>query len=133
MREWPVRLSCADYPSDGGANSAVSAVGVNDTAYPHRDKLFTLQLYASKPKDASTFPSYGRPFITSMRSTIIDKQPADWPYGMYANYIEDGLSQSKIAHRFYSDAHYSRLLAVKSAFDPTGTIRFPASIRPLSS
>ena len=51
----------------------------------HRDKLFTWQLYASKPNGASTFPSYGIEFVKTMRNTIVSAMPSDWNWGIYAN------------------------------------------------
>ena len=54
-------------------------------AFVHRDKLFTWQLYASKPNGASTFPSYGIEFVKTMRNTIVSAMPSDWNWGIYAN------------------------------------------------
>lgn len=81
-RQFPLAALTA---ADGGANSAISAVDIDATAFVHRDKLFTFQCYASKPSSASSFPSYGVSFVTKMRDTIISNMPSDWAYGIYAN------------------------------------------------
>ena len=54
-------------------------------AFVHRDKLFVWQLYAAKPKGASTFPASGIPWIKALRNTIVSAMPSDWNWGIYAN------------------------------------------------
>ena len=54
----------------GGKNSAINSVKPDATAFPHRDSLFTIQLYASKPKNAVSFPHHGFSFVDGMFSVF---------------------------------------------------------------
>ena len=47
----------------GGTNSAINAVGVDNMAYIHRDKLLILSFIASSPNYQPPFPSDGLTFV----------------------------------------------------------------------
>ena len=47
----------------GGTDSAINAVGVDNMAYIHRDKLLMLSFIASSPNHQPPFPSDGLTFV----------------------------------------------------------------------
>ncbi|KAJ7577644.1 glucooligosaccharide oxidase [Mycena floridula] len=106
----------------GGKDSAVNAVPVDDTAYAHRDSMFTIQFQVSQ---APVFSEDGFSFVEGMVSSITDNMPPDWDYGAYLNYIDDRLTDWQ---NLYYGGHYPRLQDLKREYDPTNVFRFPKSI-----
>ncbi|MFD9123422.1 FAD-binding oxidoreductase [Kitasatospora sp. NPDC059571] len=102
---------------------AINRVGAADTAFVHRDGLFTAQYTANFPvgvtggTDADRSWSWLDGVWTAMR-----------PYASgqaYQNYVDprlDGWEQA------YYGANADRLRSVKRAYDPTGVFRFPQAV-----
>ena len=47
----------------GGTGSAIKTVAANKTAFPHRDKVFTMQMAALSPNDQPPYPDDGFSFL----------------------------------------------------------------------
>jgi len=109
----------------GGSNSKINSVPTDETAFVHRDSLFTIQFYASSFNNAPPYPNFGFKFLDDLVDGITSNSPKDWDYGAYTNYMEDKLVDYK--KRYYS-SHYPRLLALKQKLDPTGVFDFPVGI-----
>ncbi|KAK1219457.1 hypothetical protein PQX77_017829 [Marasmius sp. AFHP31] len=109
----------------GGRDSAINAVPLNDTAFGHRNALFTFQPYASTGNFLPPFDNHIYGFVDGMVSSITDNMPRDWAWGAYANYIDSRLEDWQ--HRYYG-LHYERLQALKKIVDPAYTFQFPTSI-----
>ncbi|KAJ3787046.1 glucooligosaccharide oxidase [Lentinula aff. detonsa] len=114
----------------GGNQSAINQVKFNDTAFAHRDTLFTFQPYASSPNLLPPYPDSGFGFVDGMISTLTLNMPSDWEWGAYPNYIDDRLQDWQ---RRYYGSHYDRLRVLKSSVDPLDTFHFPTSIEELVS
>ncbi|KAE9390602.1 glucooligosaccharide oxidase [Gymnopus androsaceus JB14] len=110
----------------GGIASSINKVSLNDTAFAHRNTLFTFQPYASSPNLLPPYPSTSFGFVDGMISSLTSNMPSDWNWGAYPNYIEDRLPHWQ--ERYYG-SHYERLQALKSSVDPRDTFRFPTSIQ----
>ncbi|KAJ6524534.1 glucooligosaccharide oxidase [Mycena capillaripes] len=109
----------------GGSNSKINSVPTDETAFVHRDSLFTIQFYASSFNNAPPYPNFGFKFLDDLVDGITSNSPKDWDYGAYTNYMEDKLVDYK--KRYYG-SHYPRLLALKQKLDPTGVFDFPVGI-----
>ncbi|KIK60129.1 hypothetical protein GYMLUDRAFT_226197 [Collybiopsis luxurians FD-317 M1] len=110
----------------GGKGSAVNQVPLNDTAFAHRNTLFTFQPYASSPNLLPPYPDTGFSFVDGMVSSMTSNMPGDWDWGAYPNYIEDRLPDWQ---RRYYGGHYDRLKLLKSSVDPSNRFQFPTSIQ----
>ncbi|KAL0576787.1 hypothetical protein V5O48_005195 [Marasmius crinis-equi] len=109
----------------GGRSSAINAVPLDDTAFGHRNTLFTFQPYASTGNSLPPFDDSIFNFVDGMVSSITDNMPSDWAWGAYANYIDARLEDWQ--HRYYGQ-HYEKLQALKGIVDPDNTFQFPTSI-----
>ncbi|KAJ7191194.1 glucooligosaccharide oxidase [Mycena pura] len=109
----------------GGSNSAVNAVPLDATAFAKRDTLFTFQFHASSPDGKPPYPSDGFTFMDGMVASILDNEPANWPYGAYLNYMDDRLAN---AASLYYGTHYARLKSIKASVDPQNVFRFPVGV-----
>ncbi|KAJ3816735.1 glucooligosaccharide oxidase [Lentinula raphanica] len=109
----------------GGSQSVINQIGLNDTAFAHRDTLFTFQPYASSPNLLPPYPDSGFDFVDGMVDSLTSHMPDDWQWGAYPNYIEDRLPDWQT--RYYG-SHYDHLRVLKAEFDPTDMFRFPTSI-----
>ncbi|KAF8824686.1 glucooligosaccharide oxidase [Lentinula edodes] len=112
----------------GGNQSVINQVDLNDTAFAHRDTLFTFQPYASSPNLLPPYPNSGFEFVDGMISSLTSNMPSDWEWGAYPNYIDDRLPDWQ---RRYYGSHYDRLQLFKSLVDPFDTFHFPTSIEEL--
>ncbi|KAJ3888577.1 hypothetical protein GG344DRAFT_67830 [Lentinula edodes] len=112
----------------GGNQSVINQVDLNDTAFAHRDTLFTFQPYASSPNLLPPYPNSGFEFVDGMISSLTSNMPSDWEWGAYPNYIDDRLPDWQ---RRYYGSHYDRLRLFKSLVDPFDTFHFPTSIEEL--
>ncbi|KAG0140347.1 hypothetical protein CROQUDRAFT_665307 [Cronartium quercuum f. sp. fusiforme G11] len=111
----------------GGANSAITAVPKDATAFAQRAILWTIQFYTSSSNYAPPFPNAGLTFLDQMVASIVDNNPSNWGYGAYSNYVDDRLSADQWKSLYYN-THYQRLTQVKSTYDPTNVFSYPQSI-----
>ncbi|EFP88804.2 uncharacterized protein PGTG_14143 [Puccinia graminis f. sp. tritici CRL 75-36-700-3] len=111
----------------GGKNSAVTAVGVDETAFAQRAILFTIQFYASSSNFAPPYPTAGFTLLDNMVDSIVNNNPSGWNYGAYANYVDDRLSAAQWKSLYYKN-HYQRLTQIKRAYDPQNVFVYPQSI-----
>lgn len=61
----------------GGPNSAINQVGLDDTAFVHRNSLFTIQFQSGS--DEGSYPE-GFGFLDGMVASIVDNMPKGWNY-----------------------------------------------------
>lgn len=115
----------------GGANSAIMNVSSDATAFPFRDSLFVMQLYASSANAQPPYPyDDGYNFLKGVVDTIEGSMPgAD--FGAYTNYIDPTLENWQ---DLYYKGNYDRLVELqKVCLVPCRTLRncldaFPAWI-----
>ncbi|GAA1091278.1 FAD-binding oxidoreductase [Kitasatospora arboriphila] len=102
---------------------AINRVGAGDTAFVHRDGLFTAQYTADFPPGATGGTDADRSW-----SWLDGVWTAMRPYASgqaYQNYVDprlDGWEQA------YYGANAARLRSVKRTYDPTGLFRFPQAV-----
>jgi len=65
----------------GGIASSINKVSLNDTAFAHRNTLFTFQPYASSPNLLPPYPSTSFGFVDGMISSLTSNMPSDWNWG----------------------------------------------------
>jgi FAD/FMN-containing dehydrogenase len=96
---------------------ALGRVAPGDTAYVHRNALFSAEYYMDAPVGTTATWSNG------MRTVM---QP--WSSGgAYVNYIDPLIQNWPTA---YYGSNYARLVLVKAAYDPNRLFRFPQGIPP---
>ncbi|KAF5390778.1 hypothetical protein D9757_004482 [Collybiopsis confluens] len=110
----------------GGKGSAINQVLLDDTAFAHRNTLFTFQPYASSSNLLPPYPETGFGFVDGIVDSITSNMPRDWEWGAYPNYIEDRLPDWQ---RRYYGPHYERLKLLKASVDPADRFQFPTSIQ----
>jgi hypothetical protein len=98
----------------GGANSAVSGVSADATAYAHRNATFKMQFYDI---GFGSYNSQWFPFMQNWVKAIQDASPKQ-NFGMYINYADTQLSKDD-AHKYYFKEHYSKLVNLKTKYDPS--------------
>jgi FAD/FMN-containing dehydrogenase len=118
MAASPTPHATVQFQAYGGA---ANRVAVADTAFPHRDRLFSLQYIAHwrDPRDEPACVAWIRDFYAAMRpfvsgdaySNMCDVDLEDWP-------------------RAYYGANFARLVAVKGRYDPEDRFHFAQSIPP---
>ncbi len=114
----PTPDATLQFQAYGGAVNRIPGV---ETAFPHRDRLFSLQYIAHwrDPRDEPACLAWIRDFYAAMRphvsgdaySNMCDVDLEDWP-------------------RAYYGANFARLVAVKSRYDPEDRFHFAQSIPP---
>ncbi|KAF8981382.1 hypothetical protein BDQ17DRAFT_1337346 [Cyathus striatus] len=107
----------------GAPNSAINAVSLDSTAFPHRSSMFAVQFHASSSNPP--FPASGLTFVDGAVSAIVNNSPSGWDYGAYINYVDDRLQDWQ--QRYYGSA-YSRLTTLKTTYDSNGVFSFPTGI-----
>ncbi|EIM87014.1 FAD-binding domain-containing protein [Stereum hirsutum FP-91666 SS1] len=100
----------------GGANSAIMNVSSDATAFPFRDSLFVMQLYASSANAQPPYPyDDGYNFLKGVVDTIEGSMPgAD--FGAYTNYIDPTLENWQ---DLYYKGNYDRLVELQKVYDPS--------------
>ncbi|POW21571.1 hypothetical protein PSHT_02281 [Puccinia striiformis] len=111
----------------GGKNSAITAVGADETAFAQRAIFFTIQFYASSSNFAPPYPAAGFTLLDNMVDSIVNNNPSGWKYGAYANYVDDRLSPAQWKSLYFNN-HYQRLTQVKGIYDPQNVFFYPQSI-----
>ncbi|KAF6741334.1 glucooligosaccharide oxidase [Ephemerocybe angulata] len=110
----------------GGSNSAINAIASADTAFAHRNSLFTMQLYAYSSDNNPPFPADGFTFIDGAADSVVKNSPANWDCGAYQPYIDDRLANSEF---LYYKNNLPKLKTLKAQFDPTGVFNSPTGIK----
>ena len=104
---------------------AVGRVGVEDTAFSHRNSLFSLLIMGIWPDQADT-----EAHVSWVRGLWEDMQPYS-SGGVYVNYLgpeeDEGIERIKAA---YEPAAFDRLADLKRKYDPTNLFRLNQNIRP---
>lgn len=103
-----------------GANSKISSVPRDATAYANRDAFITYQFYASSGN--KTFPSDGISFVTDMFNSL---EPN--PQAAYPNYVDPTLTPAQWKAQYYGK-NYDRLLKIKKSVDPYNVFDYPQAI-----
>ncbi len=101
---------------------AVSHVGEDETAFPHRDGgyNFLIQSTWPDPTDSERNIRWTRDLYEAMRPFMTD--------AVYVNYLgQEGVDRVKEA---YGAAKYERLVALKNKYDPTNLFRLNQNIKP---
>ncbi|KAA1071161.1 hypothetical protein PGTUg99_006605 [Puccinia graminis f. sp. tritici] len=114
----------------GGKNSAVTAVGADETAFAQRSILFTIQFYARSSNKSPPYPTEGFTLLDNMVDSLVINNPSGWNYGAYANYVDERLSPSQWPNQYYKD-HYERLTQIKGVYDPQNVFSNPQGITTL--
>jgi FAD/FMN-containing dehydrogenase len=102
-----------------GFGGAAGRPKPDDTAFVHRDALFSAQFLTSWPEktDEGANLAWIRAFHADLRR--------DSSGGCYVNYIDPDL---KDWQRAYYGSNYDRLVRIKKAYDPDGLFKFPQGI-----
>jgi hypothetical protein len=116
-RAWYLLFDC-----HGGAQSAISNVSADATAYAHRNATFKMQFY-DRINSGNYDPAW-MPFLNGWVGNITAASPAGTNFGMYINYADTSLSKDD-AHKHYWLGHYDRLVSVKGAYDPKRVFEGP--------
>ncbi|KDQ15115.1 hypothetical protein BOTBODRAFT_302343 [Botryobasidium botryosum FD-172 SS1] len=121
---------------------AISRIGKDDTAFAHRDAIFTFQLYASSQNSQPPYPDDGIAFVDNMLASIDPNPQAACTcyHTVYsgrrcqrssfqsdANYVDPTLTPEQWQTQYY-DGHYQRLTQIKQIYDPNNIFSFPQSI-----
>ncbi|KAH6885575.1 hypothetical protein BKA70DRAFT_1337340 [Coprinopsis sp. MPI-PUGE-AT-0042] len=107
----------------GDDNSAISTPAPDDTVFPHRDALFTIQFYGSSRDNVPPYPDEGFTFLDDAVGSITQNMPADWGQGAYAPYMDDRVGSQ--GGDLYYKSNYARLLALKNQYDPDSIFALP--------
>jgi FAD/FMN-containing dehydrogenase len=123
--QWDVLLRLLAPPIDGLLGlmldpwqGAIRRVPHHDTAFAHRDALFSIQYRADWSAEAEAAAS-----LASLQQVYDSLAPLS--DGAYANYSDKSLSDWRTA---YYGAHLERLTSVKRQFDPDGFFSHPLSL-----
>ncbi|MEZ0094565.1 FAD-binding oxidoreductase [Streptacidiphilus sp. EB129] len=106
---------------------AINRVGAGDTAFVHRDGLFTAQYTANYP--SGVVGGTGADRSWSWLNAVWGAMRPYTSGQAYQNYVDPTLTDWEQA---YYGTNAPRLRQVKRSYDPTGLFRFPQSI-PLAS
>ncbi|MDA3626188.1 FAD-binding oxidoreductase [Saccharopolyspora sp. WRP15-2] len=99
-----------------GLGGAVSEIASAETAFPHRDALATVQLYAGAK------PGQGEPATSRVRQ-VRDQLSQALGTGAYVNYIDAGRPTDD-----YYGTHLPRLRSIAATYDPDHVLAFPKSV-----
>ncbi|KAL1735589.1 hypothetical protein EV714DRAFT_200079 [Schizophyllum commune] len=109
----------------GDSGSAINTVAADRTAFPHRDKVFTMQLAALSPNDQPPYPDDGFSFLDGLVDAVIESEPVGWLYGAYLDYTDPAYFPGQT---LYFGDNYKRLSQLKRLYDPDNLFRFTQSI-----
>lgn len=116
------------YDLYGGTGSMVSALAISATAYPHRNSLFTIQIYSTAPGQVPPYPQGGYSFVDGIVGSITKYQNKT-VFKAYANYIDHTLTKEQAWDLYYGQEQMVKLNKVKDAVDPTRIFWNPQAIR----
>jgi FAD/FMN-containing dehydrogenase len=101
---------------------AIARVAPNDTAFVHRNALFSCQYLVGWPENAGAeIDARGSGWMRNFH----DEMRPHSSGGAYINYVDPELEGWQ---RAYYGANYDRLVRVKAAYDPGGLFRMPQGI-----
>jgi FAD/FMN-containing dehydrogenase len=106
------------------AHGAMTRVGVDETAFPHRAAGYNM-LFLSQWMDRSENDRH----IAWARDSYAAMQPFVGP-GRYVNYLDDDEPGDPVAQAY--GPNYARLRQVKAIYDPENVFRMNQNIRPAS-
>jgi FAD/FMN-containing dehydrogenase len=100
---------------------AVSRVGPDETAFPHRNSEYNLAIITRwlDPSEADRHIAWARQVHESIKP---------FTAGTYVNYL--GQEGDARVRQAYGGATYDRLVALKNTYDPTNIFRFNQNIKP---
>ncbi|HKC75928.1 MAG TPA: FAD-binding oxidoreductase [Chloroflexota bacterium] len=107
---------------DHNGGGAISRVGADETAFPHREWTYNFLICsnATNAADAETNIRWTRGFWEAMQPFAAE--------AVYVNYLgSEGEDRVKAA---YGSAQYERLVALKNKYDPTNLFRLNQNIKP---
>jgi hypothetical protein len=107
----------------GGSKSAISAVGADATSYAHRNATFKMQFNDRIFPDSAVYTPEMMSFLNGWVAAIEAGDP-DVKHGMYINYADTNLTKAE-AHTRYWKEHYSKLVDLKTKYDPKKVIEGP--------
>jgi FAD/FMN-containing dehydrogenase len=112
-------LSAVLFEQFGGA---VSRVGPEASAFPHRDAMYNLVIVGRWPDPALADPTMGwvRGLSDAMRPHA---------RGVYVNYLGAGEGEDRVRAAYGPDT-YDRLAKLKAKYDPNNFFRLNQNIRP---
>ena len=111
----------------GGKTSQITKVGIDETSYVHRDKLYLVQFY-DRYENNETYPASSFEFLDGWVDAVTDELPkSDW--GAYANYADARLSRAEAEDLYYGQ-HLPKLQKLKSKYDPKQLFYYPQSVEP---
>jgi FAD/FMN-containing dehydrogenase len=116
----PSPLSAVLFEQFGGA---VSRVGADASAYPHRDAMYNLVMISRWPD-----PSLADASLEWVRG-ISDAMRPHAGGGVYVNYLGVGEGEDRV-RAAYGAENYARLARLKAKYDPTNFFRLNQNIRP---
>jgi FAD/FMN-containing dehydrogenase len=103
---------------------AVSRVGVDETAFAHRQFPYNFSIWANwiDPAESAKHVAWTREYWDAMRPFMAP--------GVYVNYLEDeGDPHSRVAY----GPNHDRLVALKNKYDPTNFFRMNHNVRPMQA
>lgn len=104
---------------------AIHNVKKNDTAFPHRDKMFMYQVLAKSMDHEMVGPCHN--WVNKTHDVLTRLVGSTDAYNDY-----EDLELQDWQHDYYGD-NYDRLREIKHNYDPTNFFQFDQSIEPLSS
>lgn len=109
---------------EGGA---VNDVGMDETAYAHRDVLYYMQSYGvglTKIQDTT------KSFLNGLTDVFRENMSGGKDFGAYAGYVDPGLGDN--GQKAYWRTNLPRLEHIKSVVDPSDVFHNPQSVRPVT-
>jgi FAD/FMN-containing dehydrogenase len=102
-------------------HGAATRVGVEDTAFPHRQNPYNLMVWSNweSPSDSEKNIQWTRECWGAMKPFLISSS--------YGNYVSD--EGAAIAREAYG-TNYDRLVVLKNKYDPTNFFRMNHNIKP---
>ncbi|KAK4200493.1 putative oxidase [Triangularia verruculosa] len=124
-REWFIIIDLY-----GGANSAITKVTNNATAYAFRDPNNHLFLYEFYDRVMTgSYPSNGFEFLDGWVKSFTDGLTTD-QWGMYINYADPTMNRT-MAQDVYYRKNLPKLQALKKELDPTELFYYPQALQPV--
>ncbi len=100
---------------------AIAQVGESDTAWPHRDAMWDLEVggHWTNPALSEKYVRWGREYWQALT-----------PYTADSFYVNELMDEQQQKVRISYGDNYERLVAVKNTYDPSNLFRLNGNIRP---